>query len=183
MTLHHPHSILHRYFAGLAESIFEAELGVVDPPLIDYLSELLVRFVRLDATDRRQGQEARPLEEVSRLASDAVLRVGQARRDIYRQIGDLSLFWTGLFPEALRRTVVDPATDPFHDFCDQGKRSYLIASRIEIGGPPADSDAANDVLERLGRQFEMCAYGLREVRREWERPDTHGGSPPPLLLG
>jgi hypothetical protein len=32
----------------------------------------------------------------------------------------------------------------------------------------------------LSEQFEMCAYGLREVRRQWEE-GTHEGSGPILL--
>lgn len=182
MTLNQSSLILRRFFAGMAEAIFEAELGVADPPLIDYLSELLVRFVRLDTIDRRQGQGAKPLHEISRLATEAAVRVGQARRDIHRQIGDFTLFWTGLFPEALRRVTPEAAGDPFANFCQQGKRSYLIASRIEVGETVESGDATNEVLERLSSQFEMCAYGLREVRREWERHDTDGPSPT-LLIG
>jgi len=182
MTLHQPTVVLRRFFAGLAEAVFESELGVADPPLIDYLSELLVRFVRLDITDRRQGQAARPLQEISLLATEATVRVGQARRDIHRQIGDFTLFWTGLFPEALRRSIPEVAGDPFVNFCEQGKRSYLIASRIDAGERVTNGDATNEVLERLSCQFEMCAYGLREVRREWERHDSDGKAPP-LLLG
>jgi hypothetical protein len=37
------------------------------------------------------------------------------------------------------------------------------------------------VLERLGRQFDLCAYGLREVRREWERRDDAEFSGPMLI--
>lgn len=182
MTLNQPSLILRRFFAGMAESIFEAELGVADPPLVDYLSELLVRFVRLDTSDRRQGQSAKPLQEISRLTSEAAQRVGQARRDIHRQIGDFTLFWTGLFPEALRRSSAESAGDPYANLCQQGKRSYLIASRIEVGEPLPTGDATNEVLERISCQFEMCAYGLREVRREWERHDGEGQGPT-LLLG
>jgi hypothetical protein len=37
-------------------------------------------------------------------------------------------------------------------------------------------------LQRMSEQFEMCAYGLREIRREWERRDDHGPGDVPLLL-
>jgi len=36
---------LRRYFSGLAEHTFASDPGVADPPLIDYLSLLLSRFV------------------------------------------------------------------------------------------------------------------------------------------
>ena len=51
------------------------------------------------------------------------------------------------------------------DYCAQGKRSYYIASTYE------DENCRDEclVLRRLSHDFELCAYGLREVRREWER--------------
>ena len=45
-TVEHP---LRRLFAGLAEHAFLSHLGVADPPMIDYLSSLLSRFVHFDA--------------------------------------------------------------------------------------------------------------------------------------
>ena len=62
--------------------------------------------------------------------------------------------------------------------CAQGKRAYLIASSIETDDK---KDAPADILERLSHQFQMCAYGLREVRREWERRDDED-LPRPLLI-
>ena len=41
-------SVVRRFFTGLTEYAFEGRLGVADPPLIDYIAELLVRFVRSD---------------------------------------------------------------------------------------------------------------------------------------
>ena len=60
--------------------------------------------------------------------------------------------------------------DHFVDYCTQGKRAYHIASTI-----PADEAAEeNEVLERLSQEFELCAYGLGEARKEWERRDGEG---------
>ena len=38
-----------------------------------------------------------------------------------------------------------------------------------------------DTIEQLSRDFEMCAYGLREVRREWERRDDDPSNAPLLF--
>ena len=40
---------LRRLFSGVTEQTFLQTLGVADPPLIDYLSELLARFIHFDA--------------------------------------------------------------------------------------------------------------------------------------
>ena len=55
--------------------------------------------------------------------------------------------------------------DHFVDYCNQGKRSYFIASTFEEGAYRAEAP----VLRRLSEQFELCAYGLSQVRKEWEQ--------------
>ena len=106
---------------------------------------------------------------------EAERRVGLARREVHRHIGDFTLFWTGVYPESLHPKRSDPL-DRFVDYCHQGKRAYAIAGSIEGG---ADRPSC-ELLHRLSDEFEMCAYGLREVRREWEES---GGDEGPLLLG
>ena len=157
---------LKRLFAGVTENTFHAQLGVADPPLVDYLSELLVRFLRYDAIYRVRAINGRRLDAIVEMLKEAEQRVGEARRDVHRHIGDFTLFWAGLFPEALRKKR-SPIDDAFQDYCSHGKRAYMIASSTET----EDEEPPSDVLERLSHQFEMCAYGLREVRREWERRD------------
>ena len=170
-------SPINRYFSGLAENTFHSELGIVDPPLIDYLSDLLVRFTRSDVVHRIRSITGRPLMTVTEMAAEASERLGDARRDLYQHIGDFTLFWAGVYPEALRQE--DPTDGQFSSYLTQGKRSYRIASEIE----PCDQEAAEcDVLERLSNRFELCAYGLREVRREWEDGDNEEFGPGSILV-
>ncbi len=161
-------NMLYRYFAGLTEFAFQAQLGIADPPLVDYVSGLLVRFVRIDALHKIRNLSGRPMTEVAEMLGEANERIGSARRQVHRHIGDFTLFWAGVYPEALREMRSPTKKDHFIDYCSQGKRAYRIASSIDTDD--AD-DAPSDILERLSREFEMCAYGLREVRREWERRD------------
>jgi hypothetical protein len=100
------------------------------------------------------------------MLTEAQQRVGSAKREIHRHIGDFTLFWTGVYPEALMRLRSTDRRDYLVDYCEQGKRAYHIASTI-----PAEDHAENDVLERLSHDFEVCVQGLGEVRREWERRD------------
>ena len=169
---------LQRYFTGLAESVFEAQLGVVDVSLVDYISSLLIRFVRIDMVHRVRNLSGRPMTEVAEMLFEANVRVGTARREVHRHIGDFTLFWAGVYPEALRELRSPTKKDHFIDYCAQGKRAYFIASTIDS---EKETDAPSEVLERLSEKFEMCAYGLREVRREWERRDDEE-FPRPLLL-
>ncbi len=96
-------------------------------------------------------------------------RIGEARRDLHQHVGDFTLFWTGLYPESLRQMQSMERKDYFLDYCEQGKRAYYIASTI----PGDDKKPHTGVLRRLSQEFEMCVYGLGEVRREWERRDDN----------
>jgi len=165
---------LRRLFAGLAEHAFFSRLGVADPPLIDYLSALLSRFVHADAVYRLRGQSGRPLTELADMVVEAEqLPGGRTRREYYRHIGDFALFWTGVYPEALERVRSRHCKDHFVDYTVQGKRGYWITSQLDEEERPEEAG----LFRRLSEQFEVCAIGLREVRREWEelRDQPPGG--------
>jgi hypothetical protein len=158
---------LRRFFAGYAEQTFLNTLGMGDPRIIDYLSELLSRFIHMDVVYRLRNTQGKRLEEVAdmMLEAEAVPPEGRTRREFYRHIGDFTLFWTGVYPEALNRLRSVLVKDHFIDYCAQGKRSYYIASTF--ADEPYRKEAP--VLRRLSEDFELCAYGLNQVRREWER--------------
>ena len=168
-------STVQRYFAGLAETTFQAELGIVDPTLIDYLSSMLVRFVRSDVVHRIRGISGKPLLSVPEMVAEASARLGDARRELHQHIGDFTLFWAGVYPEALRESD-EQTSEQFLNYCRFGKQSYHIASTIESS---TDEAVPGGVLHRLSDQFDLCCYGLREVRRQWE---SGGGSGDSILL-
>jgi len=167
MWYYNPQHPLRRLFAGLTEQTFQSLLGVADPPVIDYLSLLLSRFVHLDAHFRLRDTQGKQLYEVADmlLEAEAMPPEARTRREYHRHIGDFTLFWTGVYPEALARLRSALRKDHFLDYCAQGKRSYFIASTFE--DDPYRDEAP--VLRRLSQEFELWAYGLTQVRHEWER--------------
>jgi hypothetical protein len=168
-------STIERFFSGLSEYIFQSKLGVADVQLIEYVSDMLLRFVRVDSLHKVRRPNGRPATEVFQMLCEAEKRIGLARREVHRHIGDFTLFWSGMYPESVRRIRPYESADGFLDYCRQGKRAYAIAAEIEGG----DDRPSSDLLQQLSDQFEMCAYGLREVRREWEEGESDGGG---LLL-
>ena len=169
MNADHRPAALRRLFEGLAEYAFESRLGVADPQLVDYLADMLTRFIHSDAVYAIRSLTGRRLDEVVDMVAEAQLRVGSARREVHRHIGDFTLFWTGVYPEALLRMRSSDRKDYMVDYCEQGKRAYYLASTI----PASDNPPGNEVLERLSHEFEVCVQGLAEVRREWERRDPN----------
>lgn len=153
-------------FAAMTEHTFQVDLGIADSKLTDYLTDLLVRFIRFDAIFRFRSTIGRRLEDVAEMMLEAEQRQGKPRREIYRHIGDFTLFWTGVYPEALSRLQAPDSRDHLLDYLEQGKRSYYIASTFE--DEPYQAEAP--ILRRLSEEFELCSVGLRQVRKEWERP-------------
>ena len=156
---------LKRLFAGLTEHTFQIDLGVADPPLIDYLSDLLVRFVRVDAIFGIRNAQGRRLEQVADMLVEAGHRTDRPEREIHRHIGDFTLFYVGVFPEAIEKQKARETKDALLNYCEQGKRAYHKASEL------TDSQHLEEacVLQRLSDEFELCSVGLAKVRQEWRR--------------
>jgi hypothetical protein len=159
-----------RFFAGITEYTFHARLGVADPPLVDYLSGMLTRFIHCDTIYSVRSPTGQRLIEVAEMLNEAQQRVGTARRELHRHIGDYTLFWSGLYPESLDGAKAAQEKDHLLDYRTEGKRAYKIASEI----PTDNEQATAEVLERLSEQYELCAYGLSEIRRQWEDRDEEG---------
>lgn len=156
---------LKQLFAALTEHTFQVELGIADPPLTDYITDLLLRFSRLDALHRFRDTIGRRLEEVADMLAEAEQRSAEPQRELFRHIGDFTLFWTGLYPEALNQLQSADRKDHLLDYYEQGKRSYRIASQFK--DDPYREEA--EVLDRLSQDFEACTLGLNCVRRELGR--------------
>jgi hypothetical protein len=98
-----------------------------------------------------------PLTQVTEMLVEANARIGLARRDVHRHIGDFTLFWAGVYPDTLREMQTSEKKDHFIDYCSQGKRAYLIASSIETDNA---QDAPADILERLSFVFDLLPIPL-----------------------
>jgi hypothetical protein len=149
--------VLHRLFRGLTENAFMTEL-------VGYVAELLANFVPSQAVWRLRDEHGRPLTEVAAMIAAAEAAADTVRRrECLRHVGDFTLFWTGVYPEALAKLRGKGSADALISYQEQGKRSYYLASTLS-----ADETEA-PVLRRLSDQFELCAFGLSCVRREWEK--------------
>lgn len=162
-----------RFFAGVTEFVFHTRLGVTDPPMVDYVTELLTRFLHSENLYAVRGTRGERLTQVADMLEEATHRQGPAKRQLHRHIGDFTLFWTGLYPEVADRMQQSSGKDRLLDYRDQGKKNYLIASTI----PVEREQAPSEVLERLSDCFDICTYGLQEVRRAWEEEEGESGKP------
>lgn len=164
-----PDHPLRRFFTGLVEHAFCAEVGMCDPALTKYLTDLLVEFTHVDRLDTIRNAEGRRLQEIAAMLAlhcDEQLESPVEReRAMYRHIGDYTLFWAGVYPEQLKRAR--RPSDVLLDYVFQGKRSYAIVSQLvdEDDAPPPS------LFRHLSEDFEYCLYGLGLVRRGWEQSE------------
>ena len=162
------------WFAGLVETSFQEQIGLCDPSLLEYLTDLLTEFIHIERINLLGDGSGRRIEDVAEMLTEAEIGPQAAneerRRRVHRHIGDFTLFWTGVYPENLRRMRRRGTRDDLLNYLEQGKRSYSIASDLSTGNvqPPAE------LLATLSAQFEYCVYGLGLVRKEWERSDLGG---------
>jgi hypothetical protein len=153
---------LHRLFRGITEQTFQGELGIADPHLVGYVAGLLARFVPVPAIYKIRDAGGMAITQVSAMIAEAESGPDDdRRRECHRHVGDFTLFWSGVYPEALPKLRAAMSPDHLVNFQEQGKRSYYLASTYEGDEAP--------VLRRLSVEFELCAFGLSLVRQEWER--------------
>jgi len=162
------------WIAGLVQDAFNVRVGLCEPGLVDYVTDLLTDFIHSeriafvpDGSGRRVEEVADALLAVHILGQQADREAAGRRAAMYRQIGDFTLFWTGVYPEQLRKMRRRLAKDALLNYFEQGKRSYAMAGDLaaEDSKPPAS------LLALLSKEFEPCAYGLGLVRRSWEQEE------------
>ncbi len=167
---------LHRLFRGLTEYAFMNELGIGDPSLVGYVAGILANFVPSETLWRVRDQKGQRLSQVTEMIALAeAADDAERRRECHRHVGDFTLFWTGVYPEALGKLQGKGTADALINYQEQGKRSYYVASTLSVGSEHGP------VFRRLSEQFELCAFGLSRVRREWEKIDGDGLSSAQLL--
>ncbi len=159
---------LEQLFRDLVERAFVLSLRWDDRQVIDYLTRLLVRFTHRDDLYALRDINGRPLEEVAEMLYYADVRLGAQsfyqEREVHKHIGDYTLFWTGLFPEAVPRLRNSLRKDQLIDYVQQGKQSYYLVSLFDIGEWRTEAP----LFRKLSEQFEVCRQGLYAVRQYWQ---------------
>lgn len=160
---------LAQLFRSLVEQVFFTSMRLPDAQVLSYLSDLLLRFTHLDHLYALRDLNGRPLEEVADMLYYADVRLGASsfyqEREVHRHIGDFTLFWTGVYPEALPRLRHSLRKDHLLDYVKQGRHSYYIVSLFDIGEWRAEAP----LFRKLSDYFEICMQGLHQVRQAWEQ--------------
>ena len=168
---------LRTLFQQMVADAFQNTIGLTQRSVSVYLGDLLTEFAHQDNLYRVrsiQGQQLRSVVEMLMEADSADSSAAFDReRRVHKHIGDFTLFWAGIYPDALRQLRAQGRADHLIDYVRQGKQSYRIVSTFQQGRYAEDAE----LFRHLSEEFELCLYGLGLVRREWEKLSARSASP------
>jgi hypothetical protein len=145
------------------------EQGLAQPALVDYVSELLARFTRVNVLFPFHSADSRPIETIAGLLmawqtelGEATAKPGRARETlVLYHIADYALFMSGVFRERLKYR------GQITYYRDHGQSAFARCARLE----PNPQRAA--VLRRVSHEFEPISNALDHLwRRRLPLPAT-----------
>lgn len=160
---------LRQLFSTLVEQAFTRVLQEYQPDVLRYMVNLLTEFTHIDNVYCIRDARGRPLHEVAKMLAEGDVLLNATsfarEREVHRHIGDFTLFWSGVYPEAMPRLLHALSKDALIDYIQQGKKSYYIVSTFEEGKWRHEAP----LFRQLSERFELYMFGLNLVRQGWER--------------
>jgi hypothetical protein len=160
--------VLSKFFEEVVSRNFGDRLGLVDADITAYISDLLTQFNRTEKLYRIRNTDGKPLEDVGALLLESDPVFGEAssferEREVRKHIGDLTLFFAGLFPESLNRwRLRRMRIDAVVDYVKAGKESYYIVSEFN----QFQYRSVAGLYKKMSDQFEVCVIGLNLVKQD-----------------
>ena len=154
--------------------------------ILDYLVDLLVSFERVGTITVRRTSPRPMIRRLSTLSIDDMRELTglvepTERPVVFRRIGDLALFLTGVVPESIAWRPSMPLRAAsgrtarawrIEDYEEEGRRAYRLAAEHLSSRAP---DLAN-VLARLAEEFTVARKPLTVLAERylsWARPHWH----------
>ncbi|MGH9522145.1 MAG: hypothetical protein ACRD3E_06405 [Terriglobales bacterium] len=159
---------LRHFFTELVTEHFENSLGLHDDEVTDYVATMLTDFCEAEQLYKIRKSDGRPLHDVGEMLLDSNPVYGEApsfdrEREVRKHIGDYTLFFTGMFPEAINHfRLRRQRLENFVDFIRAGKESYYIVSKFDVW----EYAKAAPLFAKLSENFEECVYGLNQVKND-----------------
>jgi hypothetical protein len=147
---------------------FGREVGLRDEEIWAYVANLLTEFCDARNLYALKNAQGRSLDDVGEMLLESDPIFGEApsfdrERQVRKHIGDFTLFFTGMFPEAVNRfRLRRQRLDSLIDFVHAGKESYFIVSQFD----QMEYRKVAPLFSRLSKEFESCVFGLNLVRQE-----------------
>ena len=157
-------------FDELVGKNFEENLHLSDREIIQYVANLLTQFSRVEKLYAIRNAQGKALEDVGEmlLESNPLFEASSfdREREVRKHIGDFTLFFAGVFPEAVSRwRLRRQRLDSIVDYVRAGKESYFIVSEFNL----FEYKDSAPFFKKMADQFESCVFGLNLVKRDLEQ--------------
>ncbi|HHF98403.1 MAG TPA: hypothetical protein ENL39_02825 [Candidatus Aerophobetes bacterium] len=160
---------LSKLFTALVERSFCEYLGLYDPYITFYISNLLIEFTHVDNLYKIRDSRGKRLEDIGEMLAESDLTSRaeslEREREVRKHIGDYTLFFTGMFPESLRKRAGVIWIDHFREYINVGKESYRIVAQFDCGEYKKEAL----LFRKLADNFDVCVVGLNFVKKELEK--------------
>ena len=159
---------LRQLFTELVDANLGEGVGLRDTDVRAYVANMLAEFCELDNLLKIRNAAGRSLDDVGELLLESDPIFGPApsfdrERQVRKHIGDYTLFFTGMFPDAINHyRLRRQRLENFVDFMKAGKESYYIVSKFEY----FEYAKVAPLFAKLADEFERCVYGLNLVKNE-----------------
>jgi hypothetical protein len=161
---------LRQLFGELVRRHFFRGVQLHDPDVAEYVAGVLTDFTHIDNVYRIRNARGHRIEEVAEMLveSNPLLEASSfdREREVRKHVGDFTLFFTGLFPEAVASLprLRPLSIDTFIDYVSAGKESYAVVAAFNLFEYRNEAP----LFRRLSDRFEECVFGLNLVKREIE---------------
>jgi hypothetical protein len=136
------------------------------PEVEDYLTYLLLDFLRTDRLFSIRDAEGHAVKSVIEMLAEADVRLNatsfEREREVHKHVGDFILFWTGVAPEGLGTHRALTGCDLASSYLRQGQESYYVVSTFDHS--PYEDDAP--VFRTMSELYEGLAFVLGQVSRK-----------------
>jgi len=120
---------LQQLFLEMVGRHYAQEIGIRDPQIVNYVSQLLAEFCDSDQLFKITAESGRRLSDVGEMLMESNPVYGPApsfdrERQVRKHIGDYTLFFTGMFPESINHfRLRKERLEGFVDWMKAGKES------------------------------------------------------------
>lgn len=162
---------LRTLFQHLVRGNFRRGAQLDDAEVADYVSAMLTDFTHVENLYRIRDARGRQLTDVAGMLieSNPLLDAPSFDREraVRKHVGDFTLFFTGLFPEAVNALpkLRPLSVDTIVDYIAAGKESYRVVSAFNLFEYRDEAP----LFGRLSSHFEQCVHGLNLVKRDLEQ--------------
>jgi hypothetical protein len=175
---------LQQLFLEMVGRHYAQEIGIRDPQIVNYVSQLLAEFCDSEQLFKIRAESGKQLSDVGEMLVESNPVYGPApsfdrERQVRKHIGDYTLFFAGMFPESINHfRLRKNRLEGFVDWMKAGKESYYIVSKFEH----FEYAKVAPLFASLSTHFEQCVFGLNQVKNELEEMQHPLVSRPPEFL-